>query len=353
MEEAPRMIHLENISKDYDGATVLSDINLYILKNEFLTLLGPSGCGKTTTLRLIGGFEYPTTGRVIYEGKDITDVPPYKRRVNTVFQKYALFPHLNVRDNIAFGLKIKKMSRGEIDRRVDKMLSLVNLAGYGKRSVDSLSGGQQQRIAIARALVNEPDVLLLDEPLGALDLKLRKEMQLELKSMQQQLGITFIYVTHDQEEALTMSDTIVVMNSGRILQIGPPKTIYDEPKNAFVARFIGESNIIRGMMVHDELVSFSGVDFPCVDSGFGENVPVDVVIRPEDIVIVGEDIGQLTGTVTSVLFKGVHYEMMIDAGDFTWKVHSTTMQPAGSRVGLAIVPFNIHIMRPMKEDVAP
>ena len=318
-----------------------------------MTLLGPSGCGKTTTLRLIGGFEYPTTGRVIYEGKDITDVPPYKRRVNTVFQKYALFPHLNVRDNIAFGLKIKKMSRGEIDRRVDKMLSLVNLAGYGKRSVDSLSGGQQQRIAIARALVNEPDVLLLDEPLGALDLKLRKEMQLELKAMQQQLGITFIYVTHDQEEALTMSDTIVVMNSGRILQIGPPKTIYDEPKNAFVARFIGESNIIRGTMVHDELVSFSGVDFPCVDSGFGENAPVDVVIRPEDIVIVGEDIGQLTGTVTSVLFKGVHYEMMIDAGDFTWKVHSTTMQPAGSRVGLAIVPFNIHIMRPMKEDVAP
>ena len=353
MEEAPRMIHLENISKEYDGATVLSDINLYILKNEFLTLLGPSGCGKTTTLRLIGGFEYPTTGRVIYEGKDITDVPPYKRRVNTVFQKYALFPHLNVRDNIAFGLKIKKMSRGEIDRRVDKMLSLVNLAGYGKRSVDSLSGGQQQRIAIARALVNEPDVLLLDEPLGALDLKLRKEMQLELKSMQQQLGITFIYVTHDQEEALTMSDTIVVMNSGRILQIGPPKTIYDGPKNAFVARVIGESNIIRGTMVHDELVSFSGVDFPCVDAGFGENVPVDVVIRPEDIVIVGEDIGQLTGTVTSVLFKGVHYEMMIDAGDFTWKVHSTTMQPAGSRVGLAIVPFNIHIMRPMKEDVAP
>ena len=353
MDEAPRMIHLENISKEYDGATVLSDINLYILKNEFLTLLGPSGCGKTTTLRLIGGFEYPTTGRVIYEGKDITDVPPYKRRVNTVFQKYALFPHLNVRDNIAFGLKIKKMSRGEIDRRVDKMLSLVNLAGYGKRSVDSLSGGQQQRIAIARALVNEPDVLLLDEPLGALDLKLRKEMQLELKSMQQQLGITFIYVTHDQEEALTMSDTIVVMNSGRILQIGPPKTIYDEPKNAFVARFIGESNIIRGTMVHDELVSFSGVDFPCVDSGFGENAPVDVVIRPEDIVIVGEDIGQLTGVVRSVLFKGVHYEMMIDAGDFTWKVHSTTMQPAGSRVGLAIVPFNIHIMRPMKEDVAP
>ena len=353
MEEQPRLITLENITKAYDGVTVLSNINLYIRKKEFVTLLGPSGCGKTTTLRIIGGFETADSGRVVFDGKDISDLPPYKRRVNTVFQKYALFPHLNVRDNIAFGLKIKKMSRGEIDRRVDKMLSLVNLAGYGKRSVDSLSGGQQQRIAIARALVNEPDVLLLDEPLGALDLKLRKEMQLELKSMQQQLGITFIYVTHDQEEALTMSDTIVVMNSGRILQIGPPKTIYDEPKNAFVARFIGESNIIRGTMVHDELVSFSGVDFPCVDSGFGENVPVDVVIRPEDIVIVGEDIGQLTGTVTSVLFKGVHYEMMIDAGDFTWKVHSTTMQPQGSRVGLSIVPFNIHIMKPMDAALSP
>ena len=353
MMEQEHLIDLKNVSKEFDGTTVLSDIDLYIRKKEFLTLLGPSGCGKTTTLRIIGGFEYPTTGTVLFEGKDITAVPPYKRRVNTVFQKYALFPHLNVRDNIAFGLKIKKMGRKEIDMKVDRMLELVNLKGYGKRGVDQLSGGQQQRIAIARALVNEPEVLLLDEPLGALDLKLRKEMQLELKAMQQQLGITFIYVTHDQEEALTMSDTIVVMNSGRILQIGPPKTIYDEPKNAFVARFIGESNIIRGTMVHDELVSFSGVDFPCVDSGFGENAPVDVVIRPEDIVIVGEDIGQLTGTVTSVLFKGVHYEMMIDAGDFTWKVHSTTMQPAGSRVGLAIVPFNIHIMRPMKEDVAP
>ena len=344
MEEAPRMIHLENISKEYDGATVLSDINLYILKNEFLTLLGPSGCGKTTTLRLIGGFEYPTTGRVIYEGKDITDVPPYKRRVNTVFQKYALFPHLNVRDNIAFGLKIKKMSRGEIDRRVDKMLSLVNLAGYGKRSVDSLSGGQQQRIAIARALVNEPDVLLLDEPLGALDLKLRKEMQLELKSMQQQLGITFIYVTHDQEEALTMSDTIVVMNSGRILQIGPPKTIYDEPKNAFVAAFIGESNILHGTMIEDDLVEMCGRQFECVDEGFGHNTPVDVVVRPEDVMVVGEDVGMLVGEVTSVTFKGVHYEMVVRAGDFDWRIHSTTMQPVGSRVGLTIVPFNIHIM---------
>ncbi|MBR1607333.1 MAG: spermidine/putrescine ABC transporter ATP-binding protein, partial [Clostridia bacterium] len=247
--EEPRMIHLENISKEYDGVTVLDDINLYIRKKEFVTLLGPSGCGKTTTLRIIGGFEYPTTGRVMFEGKDITSLPPYKRRVNTVFQKYALFPHLNVYDNIAFGLKLKKMSRAEISKRVDKMLNLVNMAGYGKRSVDSLSGGQQQRIAIARSLVNEPEVLLLDEPLGALDLKLRKEMQLELKSMQQQLGITFLYVTHDQEEALTMSDTIVVMNAGHILQIGTPKKIYDEPKNAFVANFIGESNIIRGTMI--------------------------------------------------------------------------------------------------------
>ncbi|MBO4377362.1 MAG: ABC transporter ATP-binding protein [Clostridia bacterium] len=350
MSEQPRMIHLENISKEYDGVTVLSDINLYILKKEFVTLLGPSGCGKTTTLRIIGGFEYPSSGRVIYEGKDITDLPPYKRRVNTVFQKYALFPHLNVHDNIAFGLKLKKMPRAEINRRVDKMLDLVNMNGYGKRSVDSLSGGQQQRIAIARSLVNEPDVLLLDEPLGALDLKLRKEMQLELKSMQQQLGITFLYVTHDQEEALTMSDTIVVMNAGRILQIGTPKNIYDEPKNAFVANFIGESNIIRGTMVHDELVSFCGADFPCVDSGFGDNAPVDVVIRPEDIVIVGEDVGQITGIVKSVLFKGVHYEMMIEAGNFTWKVHSTTMQPVGSKVGLSVIPFNIHIMQPMREE---
>ena len=350
MDESPRMIHLENVSKEFDGVTVLNDINLYIRKKEFVTLLGPSGCGKTTTLRIIGGFEYPTTGKVTFDGKDITNLPPYKRRVNTVFQKYALFPHLNVRDNIAFGLKLKKMPKSEINKRVDKMLDLVNLSGYGKRSVDSLSGGQQQRIAIARALVNEPEVLLLDEPLGALDLKLRKEMQLELKSMQQRLGITFLYVTHDQEEALTMSDNIVVMNAGRILQIGSPKTIYDEPKNAFVANFIGESNIIRGTMVHDELVHFCGVDFPCVDSGFGNDKPVDVVIRPEDIVIVGEDIGQLTGIVQSVLFKGVHYEMMIEAGGFTWKVHSTSMQPAGSRVGLSIVPFNIHIMHPMKED---
>ena len=352
MDEQPRLITLENISKQYDGVTVLSDINLDIHKKEFVTLLGPSGCGKTTTLRIIGGFETADTGRVIFDGKEISALPPYKRRVNTVFQKYALFPHLNVKENIAFGLKIKKTPKDEIDRKVDKMLDLVNLAGYGKRSVDSLSGGQQQRIAIARALVNEPEVLLLDEPLGALDLKLRKEMQLEIKSMQQRLGITFIYVTHDQEEALTMSDTIVVMQGGKILQIGTPKSIYDEPQNAFVANFIGESNIFPGTMVRDELVHFCGTDFPCVDEGFGEDKPVDVVLRPEDILLVGEDVGQVTGTVTSVLFKGVHYEMMIDAGHSIWKVHSTSMQPVGSRVGLSVVPFNIHIMHRMQEDDA-
>ena len=348
MVENEHLIDLKNICKEYDGVRVLKDINLYIRKKEFVTLLGPSGCGKTTTLRIIGGFETPTSGELLFEGKEISHIPPYKRRVNTVFQKYALFPHLNVFDNIAFGLKLKKLSKAEIARRVDAMLELVNLQGYGKRHVDALSGGQQQRVAIARSLVNEPEVLLLDEPLGALDLKLRKEMQLELKSMQQRLGITFLYVTHDQEEALTMSDTIVVMRDGNILQIGDPKRIYDEPANAFVADFIGESNILRGTMLHDELVEFAGAKFPCVDFGFGENAPVDVVIRPEDIMLVGEDVGQLVGTIRSVLFKGVHYEMMIDAGEYTFKVHSTTMQPQGSRVGLNIVPFNIHIMKPME-----
>ena len=348
MVENEHLIDLKNIYKEYDGVKVLKDINLYIRKKEFVTLLGPSGCGKTTTLRIIGGFETPTSGELLFEGKEISHIPPYKRRVNTVFQKYALFPHLNVFDNIAFGLKLKKLSKAEIARRVDAMLDLVNLQGYGKRHVDALSGGQQQRVAIARSLVNEPEVLLLDEPLGALDLKLRKEMQLELKSMQQRLGITFLYVTHDQEEALTMSDTIVVMRDGNILQIGDPKRIYDEPANAFVADFIGESNILRGTMLHDELVEFAGAKFPCVDFGFGENAPVDVVIRPEDIMLVGEDVGQLVGTIRSVLFKGVHYEMMIDAGEYTFKVHSTTMQPQGSRVGLNIVPFNIHIMKPME-----
>ena len=350
--EQQRLITLKNVSKSFDGVTVLNNINLYIRKKEFVTLLGPSGCGKTTTLRIIGGFESPTSGQVLFEGRDIAHLPPYKRQVNTVFQKYALFPHLNVFDNIAFGLKLKKVPKAEIARRVDKMLDLVNLSGYGKRSVDSLSGGQQQRIAIARALVNEPEVLLLDEPLGALDLKLRKEMQLEIKAMQQRLGITFIYVTHDQEEALTMSDTVVVMRGGNILQIGTPKSIYDEPKNAFVANFIGESNIFPGTMLEDELVSFCGQKFVCVDSGFGQNAPVDVVIRPEDVMLVGEDIGQVTGVIKSVLFKGVHYEMIIDAGHSIWKVHSTTMQPEGSRVGLNVVPFNIHIMHPMKEETA-
>jgi len=350
MIEETRLIELIGISKDFDGTAALKDINLYIRKREFVTLLGPSGCGKTTMLRIIGGFEYPTEGTLLFEGKDIASVPPYKRRVNTVFQKYALFPHLNVYDNVAFGLKLKKMSRGEIAQRVTRMLKLVKMDGYEKRAVDSLSGGQQQRIAIARALVNEPEVLLLDEPLGALDLKLRKQMQLELKSMQQELGITFIFVTHDQEEALTMSDTIVVMNEGRIQQVGDPKRIYDEPKNAFVAEFIGESNILPGVMLEDELVEMCGEKFQCVDSGFARNQPVDVVVRPEDIMVVGEDVGMLTGEVKSVLFKGVHYEMIISAGGFDWKVHSTTMQPAGSTVGLSIVPFNIHIMRKQPKE---
>ena len=350
MIDKQHLIDLKGVSKEFDGTRVLSNIDLYVRRKEFVTLLGPSGCGKTTTLRIIGGFEYPTEGTVLFEGRDITDLPPYKRRVNTVFQKYALFPHLNVQENIAFGLKIAKVPRDEIKKRVDHMLDLVNLSGYGKRSVDQLSGGQQQRIAIARALGNHPEVLLLDEPLGALDLKLRKEMQLELKSMQQRLGITFIYVTHDQEEALTMSDTVVVMRDGHILQIGDPKRIYDEPVNAFVADFIGESNILRGTMVRDELVHFSGNDFPCVDSGFGDDAPVDVVVRPEDIMLVGEDIGQISGVVKSVLFKGVHYEMMIDTGETVFKVHSTVMQPQGSRVGITIVPFNIHIMKPMPKE---
>ena len=344
MYDDMRLIQLQAISKSFGDTQVLRDVDLYIRKKEFLTLLGPSGCGKTTMLRIIGGFEYPTSGKVLFEGQDITDVPPYKRRVNTVFQKYALFTHMNVFDNIAFGLRLKKMSKAEIARRVGRMLELVNMEGYEKRSSDSLSGGQQQRIAIARALVNEPEVLLLDEPLGALDLKLRKNMQLELKAMQQELGITFIYVTHDQEEALTMSDTIAVMSGGRIHQIGDPKKIYDEPKNAFVADFIGESNILPGIMPEDDVVEMCGQKFPCVDEGFDRNENVDVVVRPEDIMVVGQDVGMLSGVVESVIFKGVHYEMIINAGGYKWKVHSTTMQPAGSVVGLSIVPFNIHIM---------
>jgi len=355
MVQDTRLIEIKDVCKSFGDAEILHNINLYIRKCEFVTLLGPSGCGKTTLLRLLGGFETPTSGQIFFDGADIAGVPPYKRRINTVFQKYALFSHLNVFDNIAFGLNLKDpeafgvktraQKKEEIKRRVERMLKLVKMEGYENRSVNSLSGGQQQRIAIARALVNEPEVLLLDEPLGALDLKLRKEMQVELKSMQQQLGITFIYVTHDQEEALTMSDTVAVMNGGRIQQIGDPKRIYDEPKNAFVADFIGESNIIPGVMLEDDLVEMLGTEFQCVDEGFGKNEPVDVVVRPEDVMIVGEDVGMLTGTVESVLFKGVHYEMIIDTGSMKWKVHSTSMQPAGSRVGLTIVPFNIHIMR--------
>ena len=357
MIDETRLIEIKGVSKSFGDTQVLHDVDLYIRKCEFVTLLGPSGCGKTTLLRILGGFEMPTSGEVLCEGKDMTGIPPYKRRINTVFQKYALFNHLNVFDNIAFGLnlktpeqlgvKTKKEKKEEIERRVKRMLKLVKMEGYEKRSTNALSGGQQQRIAIARALVNEPEVLLLDEPLGALDLKLRKEMQLELKAMQQQLGITFIYVTHDQEEALTMSDTIAVMNGGRVQQIGDPKRIYDEPKNAFVADFIGESNIIDGVMLQDELVEFCGVEFQCVDEGFGAREPVDVVIRPEDIMIVGEDVGMLTGVVESVIFKGVHYEMMIRGNDpdgIRWKVHSTTMRPVGTRVGMTIVPYNIHIM---------
>ena len=362
MIQETRLIEIKNVCKSFGETQVLRNVNLYIRKCEFVTLLGPSGCGKTTLLRIIGGFDMPTSGEVLFEGKDMTGIPPYKRRINTVFQKYALFNHLNVFDNIAFGLKLKtpeqlgvhtkKEKKEEIERRVKRMLRLVKMEGYEKRSTDALSGGQQQRIAIARALVNEPEVLLLDEPLGALDLKLRKEMQLELKAMQQQLGITFIYVTHDQEEALTMSDTIAVMNGGRIQQIGDPKGIYDEPKNAFVADFIGESNIVDGVMLEDDLVRFRGTEFQCVDEGFDTNEPVDVVIRPEDIMIVGEDVGMLSGTVESVIFKGVHYEMMIrdEAGGegMLWKVHSTTMQPVGTRVGMTIVPYNIHIMHKAK-----
>ena len=343
---ANHIIELVELTKEYNGHKALKNINLYIRQNEFITLLGPSGCGKTTTLRLIGGFETPTQGSVMFEGLNINGVPPYKRRVNTVFQKYALFPHMNVFENIAFGLKIKKMDKSLIHEKVRDMLSMVNLSGFENRSVDSLSGGQQQRIAIARALVNEPEVLLLDEPLGALDLKLRKEMQLELKNMQKRLGITFIYVPHDQEEALTMSDTIVVMQQGSIQQIGTPQDIYNEPKNAFVADFIGESNIIDGVMINDYRVVFASHEFDCADKGFGINESVDVVVRPEDIKLMHENENLLQGIVKSVTFKGVHYEMQV-AGDngYNWIVHSTVMEPADTRVGLKIQPYDIQIMK--------
>ncbi|NLV76757.1 MAG: ABC transporter ATP-binding protein [Tissierellia bacterium] len=349
MEKA-NAIDLKNISKEYYGVQVLNDINLYIRKNEFLTLLGPSGCGKTTTLRIIGGFEQPTEGRVIFEGKDITNLPPYERQINTVFQKYALFPHMDVFDNIAFGLKIKKMPKDEIKVRVKEMLRLVNLEGFENRTIDSLSGGQQQRVAIARALVNEPKVLLLDEPLGALDLKLRKEMQTELKRMQQRVGITFIYVTHDQEEALTMSDTVVVMDKGIIQQIGTPIDIYNEPNNAFVAKFIGESNIVDGIMHEDYVVEFTGRIFPCVDKGFDKKEIVDVVIRPEDLEITSPEEGQIKGKITSVTFKGVHYEIMVQDGEIEWMIHSTIMKPVGTEIGMSVIPENIHIMKKVMDE---
>lgn len=344
-------VELVNINKTYGDHVVLDDINLYIRDKEFLTLLGPSGCGKTTTLRLIGGFDTPTSGKILFEGKDISGMPPYDRNINTVFQKYALFPNMDVFENIAFGLRIKKMSNSLIQEKVKEMLRLVNLKGFEKRSIQSLSGGQQQRIAIARALVNEPKVLLLDEPLGALDLQLRKDMQVELKNIQKRVGITFVYVTHDQEEALTMSDTIVVMNNGKIQQIGTPIDIYNEPKNAFIASFIGESNILKGVMHEDYLVSFSNRKFKCVDKGFTENEEIEVVIRPEDLEIVSEEKGQLIGVVKSEIFKGVHYEMMIDVGGFEYMVHSTINKPIGSKVGLTVEPDNIHIMKKGEKEI--
>ena len=346
-----RLIDLQHITKSFDGQTVLDDLNLYIRENEFLTLLGPSGCGKTTTLRIIGWFESPDSGNVIFDGKNMTGLAPNERQLNTVFQKYALFPHMTIAENIAFGLKIKKKSKAYIDDKIKYALKLVNLEGFGKRSVDSLSGGQQQRIAIARAIVNEPKVLLLDEPLGALDLKLRQDMQYELIRLKNELGITFIYVTHDQEEALTMSDTIVVMNQGYIQQIGTPQDIYNEPTNAFVADFIGESNIIDGTMLKDRLVKVLDVNFPCVDEGFGNNTPVDVVIRPEDVELVAPEAGMLEGDVTSLIFKGVHWEIEVLAHGFEWLVQTTQMHPVGAHVGIRVDPFNIQIMnKPESSD---
>ena len=343
------IISLKDINVAFDGETILNNISLDIKDKEFVTLLGPSGCGKTTTLRLIGGFLTPDSGTISFDGKTINNVPPHKRNVNTVFQRYALFPHLNVYDNIAFGLRVKKLPEKEIRKNVAEMLELVNLRGFEKRRVNRLSGGQQQRVAIARALVNKPKILLLDEPLGALDLKLRKEMQTELKAIQQRLEITFIYVTHDQEEALTMSDTVVVMNNGNIQQIGTPVDIYNEPINAFVADFIGESNILDGIMRRDLLVEICGREFECVDRGFGEDAPVDVVIRPEDVRIIDVNDAKITGVVETVTFKGVHYEMVIEAYDYSWLVHSTKAAELGSAVGLTFDPYDIHIMRKMRD----
>ena len=339
------LIRLRNLCMAFDDELVLDNINLYINDSEFLTLLGPSGCGKTTTLRIIGGFTTPTSGDVTFDGVRINDVPPHKRQINTVFQKYALFPHLDVFENVAFGLRIAKVPQDEVEQRVTEMLEVVSLKGFERRRIDQLSGGQQQRVAIARALVNRPKVLLLDEPLGALDLRLRKDMQNELKRIQQQMGITFIYVTHDQEEALTMSDTVVVMDKGRIQQIGTPEDIYNEPKNAFVADFIGESNILNGIMVRDNVVKMYGKEFPCVDGGFAENEPVDVVIRPEDIDIVPVEQGQLVGTVTNVTFKGMQYDIIVDFYGFKWLIQTTDLSPVGSRIGIKIDPDGIHVMK--------
>ena len=349
------LIRLRDLCMAYDDELVLDHLNLYINDKEFLTLLGPSGCGKSTTLRIIGGFTAPLSGDVLFDGVRINDVPPYKRQINTVFQKYALFPHLNVFENVAFGLRMQRRTDGsgrktklpeeEITSRVMEMLEAVSLKGFERRRIDALSGGQQQRVAIARALVNRPKVLLLDEPLGALDLKLRKDMQIELKRIQQQVGITFIYVTHDQEEALTMSDTIVVMDKGSIQQIGTPEDIYNEPKNAFVADFIGESNIIDGVMVRDKLVQMYGRQFPCLDGGFAENEPVDVVIRPEDIDIVPVEQGQLTGVVTNVTFKGMQYDIIVDFRGFKWLIQTTDHSPVGARIGIKIDPDGIHVMK--------
>ena len=338
------IINLTDVSKSYDGELILDHINLQIHDKEFVTLLGPSGCGKTTTLRIIGGFETADTGDVFFDGKSVKEIPPHKRPVNTVFQKYALFPHLNVFENIAFGLRLKKTPEKEIRAKVKEMLALVNLKGFERRRVATLSGGQQQRVAIARALVNEPEVLLLDEPLGALDLKLRKDMQNELKKMQKATGITFIYVTHDQEEALSMSDVVVVMANGQIQQIGSPTDIYNEPENAFVADFIGESNIVDGVMLDDFKVRFSGHTFECVDKGFDKNQPVDVVVRPEDVDVVSVDKGMLEGTVTSVTFKGVHWEIIVDIGGFKWMIQTTDFVAEGEHIGLFIEPEAIHIM---------
>lgn len=346
------LVDLQHLSKSFDGEMVLDDLNLTVPENSFVTLLGPSGCGKTTTLRILGGFTKPDSGTVLFDGQDITNFPPNKRPLNTVFQKYALFPHMSISENIAFGLRIKGKSDQYIRDKIKYALKLVNLKGFENRDVNSLSGGQQQRIAIARAIVNEPRLLLLDEPLGALDLKLRQDMQYELIRLKKELGITFIYVTHDQEEALTMSDTIVVMNQGYIQQMGTPEQIYNEPENAFVADFIGDSNIIAATMVHDELVNIFGANFRCVDKGFGQNKPVDVVIRPEDVELVSPENGTLVGHVTHSIFKGVHYEMEITTKTgYEWLVHSTRCFALGQEVGIQVDPFNIQIMnKPASED---